>query len=416
MAKREKRQRPPDMTRKYRSRLEKEQRQIRAVLIGTALVAIVSVLVLLVGLYQTQVAQPAATRRAKDKLKTLPAATVNGDVISIADWQARVRFERMLNIEQIAQISQQLQLVDSSSEFGQQFIQQGQAQIKQIENLLELGSSIGADVINQMVEEQLIRQEAARQGIFIAPEELQRHIEVNMFYYPYPPTSEPIPTLPPPTLPPTATVTPEPTVAPTTAPTPRSLEDFEASYGQSVENIQAITEMSEEMWRSMVEGQLYYEKLLETFEPETVVQQVKGNYILTQDRETADALLAQLEAGRTFEELMEEIEADESEEPAARAGSFDWSHLELIIQRFNNEFAVVSFNTEAGRYSREPILATGDQFYLVYIEGNEERELSDYYIEQKRQELFETWLDQQKREGDIVYGDWNMYVPLEPGW
>ncbi|MGD9099061.1 MAG: peptidyl-prolyl cis-trans isomerase, partial [Anaerolineae bacterium] len=284
------------------------------------------------------------------------------------------------------------------------------------ENLLELGSSIGAEVINQMVEEQLVRQEAARQGIVITPQELQRHIEVNMFAYPYPPTPEPIPTLPPPTLPPTATVTPEPTVAPTAAPTPRSREDFETSYGQSVENIEAITEMSEEMWRSTIEGQLYYERLLETFEPEPIVQQIKGDYIVAQDRETAEALLAQLEAGQTFEELMEEVEADESEEPAARVGSFDWSHLALIVQRFSDEFAVVAFNTEAGRYARQPILATGNQFYLVYIEGNEERELADYYIEQQRQELFETWLDQQKRESNIVYGDWNMYVPLEPGW
>ena len=108
MAKREKKQRPVKMTRKYRSRVEQERRQIRYIFTGIGAMAVVIVLVLLAGLYKTQVADPAATRRAKDALKTIPAVTVTDTMISISDWQARVRFERQLYINQIAQINQQL--------------------------------------------------------------------------------------------------------------------------------------------------------------------------------------------------------------------------------------------------------------------------------------------------------------------
>ena len=227
MAKRDKKQRPAKMTRKYQSRVERERRQIRYILTGVGVVVAIIVLLLAAGLYKTQVADPAATRRAKDELKEIPAVTVNGTMVSVADWQSRVRYERQLRINQIAQIDQQLSFFDPASEFGQQLIEQGQAQIQEIRNLLDLGDGIAADVLDQMVEEQLIRQEAAQRGIAVTPDELQEFIEVNLFAYPYPPTPEPVPTLPPPTLAPTATVTPEPTLAPTPTSTPRSLEDFE---------------------------------------------------------------------------------------------------------------------------------------------------------------------------------------------
>jgi parvulin-like peptidyl-prolyl isomerase len=240
---------------------------------------------------------------------------------------------------------------------------------------------------------------------------------VNLFAYPYPPTPEPVPTLPPPTLAPTATVTPEPTLAPTPTSTPRSLEDFESDYEQYTEQVLEITQMSEQVWRSMIEGELYREKLLEVFgaEVETEVQQVQGRYIVTQDQETAEALLARLEAGETFEALEQEIEADESEEPKARTGRFDWSPLGVIQQRFGEEFAAIVFNTSAGQYANQVISGTtGDQFYLVYVEGNETRELADYLIDQQRSDLFQSWLDEQKLGDGIVYGDWRLYIPREP--
>jgi hypothetical protein len=174
--------------------------------------------------------------------------------------------------------------------------------------------------------------------------------------------------------------------------------------------------MSEEMWRSLIEGELYRDKLLEAFgdQVETSEQQIMGNYILVQGPVTATALLDRLEAGETFEDLVQEIQADESAVPPARTGLFDWSSLETIRQRFGEEFANVAFNTAAGDYARLPIPLADDQFYLAFVEGNEVRELSDFQIEQKRSELFQAWLDEQKLGEGIVYGAWRPYIPREP--
>lgn len=416
MAKREKTQRPAKMTRKHRSRIEQERRQMRYIRISVGVVLAVIILVLLVGVVKTQVADPAATRSAKDALKSAPAVTVNGTMVSIADWQSRVRFERQLRINQIAQLSQQLSLFDPSTEFGQQFISQGQAQIQELSNLLDIGDGIAADVLDQMVEEHLIRQEAAQRGIVVTPEELQRYIEVDLFSYPYPPTPEPLPTLPPPTLSPTTTVTPEPTLTPTTPPTPRSREDFETDYSTYVEQVRQITELSEEQLRSMIGGELYRESLLNAYsgEVETNVQQVKGRYLVTDDQETADSLLARLDAGEAFEALEQELDADESEDPIARSGNFDWSPLGVVQQRFGDEFAAAAFNTNEGQHVQSVILSFNGQLYLIFVEGNEVRELPDYLIEQQRQELFQAWLDEQKLGDGIEYGNWRPYIPREP--
>jgi hypothetical protein len=346
----------------------------------------------------------------------LPAVTVNDTMISIADWQERVRFERQLRINQIGQLTQQLSLFDPSTEFGQQFISQGQAQIQELRNLLELGDGIAADVLDQMVEEQLIRQEAARRGITVTPEELQNYVEVDLFGFPFPPTPEPFPTLPPPTQPPTATVTPEPTLTPTTPPTPRSREDFESDYQTYTDQIREITGMSEEEWRSMIEGELYRQKLLEAFgeEVDPNVLQAKGRYIVADDLGTAEGLLGRLEAGETFENLSGEIDADESEEPAARTGTFDWSTPSVLAQRFGDQFADVVMGTEPGNYSRTAITAFDGGFYLVFVEEKEVRELSESQQEQQRLEEFETWLDAQKLGEGVIYGNWREYIPREP--
>lgn len=416
MAKREKRRRSAKMTRKYQSRVAKERRQIRNIRIGAGIVVAIIVLLALAGLFKTQVADPAATRRAKEELKTLPAATVNDTVISIADWQARVRFGRLLRINQVAQINQQLGLFDPGTEFGQQLISQGQAQMQEIRSQLESGDAIATEILDQMVNEQIIRQEAIRRGIIITPEELQQYIEVDLFAYPYPPTPEPYPTLPAPTLPPTATVTPEPTVTPTAPPTPRSLEDFETDYTQYTSQIEEITEMSEALWRSMIEGDLYYQKLLEAFgaEVETNVLHVKGRYIAAETQETAEALLERLDAGESYEALEEEVKADESEELSVSASSFDWLPLYAMQERFGGAFATAAIGTSAGDTVQEIIPALDGRFYLVYVEGNEIRKLADYRAEQQRNDAFQGWLDAQKLADGIEYGNWLGYIPLEP--
>jgi hypothetical protein len=161
---------------------------------------------------------------------------------------------------------------------------------------------------------------------------------------------------------------------------------------------------------------LYSQKLLEAFgaEVETSAQQIEGSYITAQDQETAETFLSRLEAGETFEALVTEIQADESESPVARAGRFSWSPVENIEGRFGKEFATVAFETSAGSYTQSVVSTSDGLFYLIYVQGNEVRELADYVVEQRGQEAYQNWLDEQEQGDGIVYGDWHPYIPHEP--
>ena len=108
MAKRQKKQTPAKPTRKHLSRVAQERRQILYIRIGFGIVAAVVILLVVAGLFKTRLADPAATRSAKEELKTIPAVAVDDTMISIADWQARVKFQRQLLINQALQISQQM--------------------------------------------------------------------------------------------------------------------------------------------------------------------------------------------------------------------------------------------------------------------------------------------------------------------
>jgi len=177
------------LTRKQVSRVEKEQRQKRNIIIGTVGVMVVLVLLMLMGLYQSQVAEPRAERSRQtataeviqatlEAAETIPVVTVHGTVISLADWQARVRYERRLTINDVYQYENQVSSIDTSTEFGQQLAQIFQAEAQSLRNQLDLGTVLAGEVLDQMVEEELIRQEAQRRGVTVTPQELQEFIEV----------------------------------------------------------------------------------------------------------------------------------------------------------------------------------------------------------------------------------------------
>ncbi len=431
MAKRVKKKKQK-LARRPVSRVEREQRQRRYIIIGTVVVAVLVGVLILLAVYQGQVVEPRAERaRQTDTVEAIlaaqtataqvvqatwtaaeeiPIATVYGEVISLADWQARVRYERRLIIEDIGLYQNQIDSMDTSTDMGQQLKQFFEAEIQTMRNELKLGTTLAGDVLENMVEEVLIRQEAQRQGITVTPQRVQDYIEVVVFNYPYPPTPTPDPR-------PTATlvpgITPAPTVTPTVTPPPASREEFDAYY-QSVLADLASLNLTEERWENVFEAMLYRQELLDLYaqEVEPVQLQVQIDYISTPDQDQAQALLARLEAGEPFADLMQEIEADEV--VTITADSRDWSPVGELSNAFGLDFEKATFNTSPGNFVSEVIMGSGGEFYLIYVVDAEERALSPEAMERQATARLETWLGQAKASDEVTYGDWQSFVPMEP--
>jgi len=162
-------------------------------------------------------------------------ASVRDEEINLQNWQDRVRYQRAQFITTIEDQLEAFGDLATVQQFNQQQI-----------NLLLNGEELGRLVLEQMVDEEVIAQEAAARGITVTDEEVDERIGEQFNYFggglptPFPTPTETIMPTPSITPIPTAVITevlptntpfPTPTTGPTATPpptaTPVSQESFE---------------------------------------------------------------------------------------------------------------------------------------------------------------------------------------------
>ena len=131
-------------TRKHMARLERERRQTRWILFS-----FIGILVIAVGLVAYGYLDMTYLQARR------PVARVGNVNLPIAEWQARVRMQR-------SSLINQLQLY---GQYAQYFGMDLSSQEQQITTQLNDSVTLGQSVIDSMVDEELIRQEAAKRGI-----------------------------------------------------------------------------------------------------------------------------------------------------------------------------------------------------------------------------------------------------------
>ncbi len=203
------------LTKKHLARVERERIQTRWILISTIIVITLVVGLIGFGILNEWVLKPNAA-----------IVTVNSDKGSLQRFQEEARYARLNLINQYQQTQQMAQYFGSDPTTQQYFT----SQLSQIASQLET-SALGQSVLNNMISDLLIRQEAKKRNITVTQEEVDAYIQEQFgFYKNGTPTAAPtIPVLPTSTLsplqmtlvPPTATpvVTQTATATPTLAPT-----------------------------------------------------------------------------------------------------------------------------------------------------------------------------------------------------
>ncbi|MDP1779123.1 MAG: SurA N-terminal domain-containing protein, partial [Anaerolineales bacterium] len=141
----------PVLHKKHVARLQREQQQGRIILFTFfgALALVVGLLVygwLDINYFQLQ----------------RPVAKVGDTEILVRDFEPRVRLQRQQLLSQYAQYAQ----------YSQFFGMNVDAQLQQIQSNLDAPLTVGQAVLDQMVNEELIRQESAKRGISVSEDEL----------------------------------------------------------------------------------------------------------------------------------------------------------------------------------------------------------------------------------------------------
>ena len=263
-------------------------------------------------------------------------------------------------------------------------------------------------VINELIDDLIIRQEANRLGITVTTADVDQVIQQSFGYFPdgtptSAPTSTPDPTEMAETTA-TSTVSPSPTVGPTSTPRPTATvftrEAFEENYHNFLEVLADQYKATEADYRTLLEAQLYRERFIETFEDmiEREQEQVWLRHIRVEELEVAEDVLARLGAGEAWEDLV----AESSEDLLTKDtdGDLGWLPLMTIIERYDLAANLV-FEVPVGDIVGPIETPQGWHLFEVVDRGVHSLDESTYY--QALQDEFISWLNAKRESSDIVF-------------
>lgn len=426
-------------TRKHLARAERERRQLQIIRYG-----LIAVVVLVVGLIGAGLVNEYIL------LPRQPVAKVNATAISLADFQKTVRYQRFLVITQ-----QYQQLISLANLFANdaQTLQYYQQQLSQVASYLNDSDSLGRQVLNNMVDDQLIRQEAAKRGITVSKAEVDARLEELFGYFPNGtpvPSATPttIPTDVPPTVDPAiaAKWTPTPTLTPTLAPTegptvtpaatgtprptgtPFTAEAYATRVTSYTADLRDAAKLTDADFRHFIESEIYREKLSEliTVDVPTTSEQVWARHILIRADATASEtvkLEAQIKVNdilvklRTGQDDFANLAQQFSEDPGSgvKGGDLGWFQKGAMVA----EFEQAAFNTPVGEITDPVVTQFG--YHIIQVLGHADRPLTTSELETARQKAFDDWLQKQRDAlNDLgkpvveILDTWAGKVPTEP--
>lgn len=389
MAKQAEHLRPVNL--KLASRHQREQAYRKFLMIGAVAFLGLALLVVAGGIYDQYVAKP---RR--------PVATVGGAPIRLDTYQRTVRYQRAYYRSALDNIDARMKALNTTDANQNMLLQYYSQQSQQMQSAL---MNLGSGALEELIDEQIIRQESARRGLTVSAEELQTAVEQEFGYDRNPPTPAPTQEAAWATATPTVTVpitqTPAPTSTPRPTATPISEADYMASASAFYQRTQQESGFTEQDFRRMIETSLYKEKLDAALAAEapTSGEQVHARHILVATEEEAQQALARLQAGEAFEALAKELSIDTTNKD--QGGDLGWFGRGAMVAPF--EEAV--FALQPGGVS--DIVQTDYGYHIIRLEERDaNRPFEGSALEQAQQEAVDAWYADQ-RSGSSVVRSWD---------
>lgn len=444
---------PTLTTKKHVVRQEREDRQIKIAVTVTSIVLGVVLLIVLFALVNTFIIKPNTV-----------IATVGDTEIRAGDFDKSVRYRRFNMLNQASQYyNNYAQFQSFAPDYAHQFLAVAQR------NAVELnqGDIIGNQVLNDMIDDILIAEEAEKLGISVSKEELNAYIEENFGYFengtPTPantatpfntPTissqQETLIALPTEELPveednedalvpsdeaetpvdaevteepveetevveeeqsePTeeATATLVPTITP--SPTPYTRRLFEKEYRSFRSQMDKI-----DISRSQLE-RILYNALLRTKVMEAVTadvpaeeEQVWARHILVASLEEAEAIIERLNAGEDFAALAMELSTDEGSK--INGGDLGWFGKGRMVP----EFQEAAYALENIGDISEPVNSTHG-WHIIQLLGKGVNPVDERTHETLKATFFEDWIKELRAQRDdiVINDNWVEFVPMKP--
>lgn len=446
--------RKPVLHKKHVARLERERQQTRLVLYSFFGILGAVALLLLYGWLDVAVFQ-----------LNRPVAKVGDTEILVKDLEPRIRLRRQQLLDNYVQYQQ----------YAQFFGMNVDTQLQQIEAQLNDPASIGQSVLDELINEELIRQEAAKRGITVSEEELNAEIEAGYGYFPggtptptltatpvvmpdnpesifefvtatleptatlqFTPTPESTATVtaqpiestpgegtstPEPTATstplPTATATLTPTITPTTGPTstpfptatPITQEGFEGMLEDTNTNL-AKYGFEAEYYRDFFENQILQRKLKEVI---TADVKAANEQVWARHILVADEATAKdiIAKLQDGEDFAELARQFSTDGSASNGGDLGWFGKGAMVAEF--ETAAFALKNP-GDFTTTPVQSQFG-YHIIQLIAKQDRPLSAEEYQSAKDAAFQEWLTSAREEyGVETFDVWQSRVPTEPNF
>jgi parvulin-like peptidyl-prolyl isomerase len=412
----------PRLIKEYHTKKERDAALQRWLLIGTGVVIAVAVVLLGIAVISA-IVRP-----------TQPAATVNGDTITVGELQTEVRLERALRNVQLNETVNQYRALGASDDQISQFLQ-SQPPFSTWISEASVPDQIGNTVLNQMIDNRLAAAAAAERGIVIDQTAVDQRIQDFFGFDPAAalstptattePTASPTPLVSPtPSLTPTATLTPEvtptasltPVASATPSPTPNATEVFDQFVSVRDSFLGVIKQESglgDAEIQALFEREALQNALRDAVTAEISREEpfVDARVIQVDSEQKANDILAAVNNGESFADL---ARANSSHGSAATGGELDWRSLTSLSSEFGEDVKTALQDAGPGAVVG-PVTTDAGTFVLFQVRATEPRELSDAEFEAARNQAYDDFMTSLRQNADVSFtNNWIGNIPLEP--
>jgi parvulin-like peptidyl-prolyl isomerase len=425
------------VSKKHLARLQRERQQARTITFVTVGVVAAVVLLTAYGLLSPKILPLFQGGQ--------PVASVNGEEISTNSFISHVKLTRQQMINQYIQYYQYAQMLGIDPTSNSSF----STMLTQIQTQLDDPATLGETVLNQMVDSEIIRQEAKKRGITITSEEVDKAIQDAFGFFP---NGSPTPSLTPttivyatlnatekaltfqsptptpsPTSPNSSTSTPEPSATPTATfeptftpdlsatptpipptATPYTLKGFQDQYQQAVDNYKKFGFADTDL-RKIFEDNLLRDKLYAQITKAVphALEEVWARHILVTDEATAKKVRDELSQGGDWSVLALKYSTDSGSK--STGGDLGWFPKGQMV----TEFEDAAFSLKIGEIS-QPVKTTYG-FHIIQVIGHEERPVNSDEYKTQTDKFFTDWVAGIRATYDVKLFDYyKARIPVVP--
>jgi hypothetical protein len=282
----------------------------------------------------------------------------------------------------------------------QSFVQQLQLSAANLERQLspDMASMLGGQILDKMIEEELLRKESTTRGLTVSQDEIDRQVESMMGYDRDAVASQD-------TLTETENITG--TVAPMTE------DEFKEIYQGFKSNVLDASSFLENDYREMIAADLLRQQLSDILaqDAQSTADQVQVTVLITGTEEAGIALRDQINVDNVeAATLLEDLNLDDDD--LTSGFTVPWLPIGYLSTQLGADLEKLAFNTPVRR-AADPILGPGDRYYVIFVDGHEERELSEDLLADAQEQKYNEWLTAQKEERS-EYLEWEQAVITDP--